>query len=104
MPICLMGQSTRGDLELHHWEKRHIETLAVTAATGAIGLRSAAAEAVEMPRGEAPARAKRFFNASSWVADGGTLLSTGRRRDFKTVPMILSHKEQWDHEALSELS
>ncbi len=26
-----------------------------------------------------------------------------RRRDFKTVPMILTSPEQWDHEALSEV-
>jgi hypothetical protein len=26
-----------------------------------------------------------------------------RRRDFKTVPMILNHPEQWDHEALNEV-
>jgi hypothetical protein len=26
-----------------------------------------------------------------------------RRRDFKTVPMILDHQEQWDHEALNEV-
>jgi intracellular sulfur oxidation DsrE/DsrF family protein len=26
-----------------------------------------------------------------------------RRRDFKTVPMILNSRDQWDHEALSEV-
>src|ERR1700693_3448879 len=26
-----------------------------------------------------------------------------RRRDFKTVPMILNSPDQWDHEALSEV-
>lgn len=26
-----------------------------------------------------------------------------RRRDFKTVPMILADREQWDHEALTEV-
>lgn len=26
-----------------------------------------------------------------------------RRRDFKTVPMILNNADQWDHEALSEV-
>src|ERR1700738_400884 len=26
-----------------------------------------------------------------------------RRRDFKTVPMILNHPDQWDHAALSEV-
>ena len=31
------------------------------------------------------------------------LAQAPRRRDFKTVPMILSHQEQWDHEALKEV-
>lgn len=31
------------------------------------------------------------------------LAATPRRRDFKTVPMILNKADQWDHEALSEV-
>ena len=31
------------------------------------------------------------------------LAQAPRRRDFKTVPMILDHAEQWDHEALTEV-
>jgi hypothetical protein len=31
------------------------------------------------------------------------LAKAPRRRDFKTVPMILTNREQWDHEALSEV-
>jgi hypothetical protein len=31
------------------------------------------------------------------------LSAAPRRRDFKTVPMILSREDQWDHEALSEV-
>lgn len=31
------------------------------------------------------------------------LAEAPRRRDFKTVPMILTSPEQWDHEALSEV-
>ncbi|MBK4734970.1 thiosulfate dehydrogenase [Noviherbaspirillum pedocola] len=31
------------------------------------------------------------------------LAKAPRRRDFKTVPMILNSRDQWDHEALSEL-
>jgi hypothetical protein len=30
------------------------------------------------------------------------LAKAARRRDFKSVPMILTNPEQWDHEALSE--
>jgi hypothetical protein len=31
------------------------------------------------------------------------LAQAPRRRDFKTVPMILDHQGQWDHEALTEV-
>src|SRR5260370_23015147 len=31
------------------------------------------------------------------------LAQAPRRRDFKTVPMILDHREQWDDEALTEV-
>src|SRR5229473_297195 len=31
------------------------------------------------------------------------LAQAPRRRDFKTVPMILNNPEQWDHEALTEV-
>jgi hypothetical protein len=31
------------------------------------------------------------------------LAQAPRRRDFKAVPMILNHPEQWDHEALNEV-
>jgi hypothetical protein len=31
------------------------------------------------------------------------LAQAPRRRDFKTVPMILNNREQWDHEALTEM-
>ena len=55
---------------------------------------------------------------SSIAADGATMMPHGathldalmkrlaqapRRRDFKTVPMILDHPEQWDYEALNEV-
>jgi hypothetical protein len=31
------------------------------------------------------------------------LAKAPRRRDFKTVPMILANRDQWDHEALTEV-
>jgi hypothetical protein len=76
-----------------------LRTLALTAATSAIGLVTAglkpAAAAVE----------------SALTPPGATHLDTlkkrlaqaPRRRDFKTVPMILNHQEQWDQEALTEV-
>ena len=76
-----------------------LRTAALTVATGAIGLASAAAK---------PAAAA----AQSALTPAGTthldalmkrLAQAPRRRDFKTVPMILDHPEQWDHEALTEV-
>jgi hypothetical protein len=68
-------------------------------ATSAIGLASARAEpataAVEsplMPTG-----------ATHLDALKKRLAQAPRRRDFKTVPMMLNHQEQWDHEALTEV-
>src|SRR5258705_7528912 len=76
-----------------------LRTFALTMATGAIGLASAAAK---------PATAA---VESALTPPGATHLDTlkkrlaqaPRRRDFKTVPMILNNQEQWDHEALTEV-
>jgi hypothetical protein len=41
---------------------------------------------------------------SDTLADlAGRLEKAPRRRDFKTVPMILNDPDQWDHEALTEI-
>jgi len=68
-------------------------------ATGAIGLASARTkpatafvDSALMPRG-----------ASRLDALKKRLTQAPRRRDFRTVPMILDHQEQWDHEALTEV-
>ena len=67
-------------------------------ATSMIGVASAATSSVAdagstlMPRG-----------ATNLEALGKRLAQAPRRRDFKTVPMILDHPEQWDHEALNEV-
>src|ERR1700716_12975 len=74
-------------------------TFAMAMATGAIGVASAgakpAAAAVEsmlMPPG-----------ATHLDALKKRLAQAPRRRDFKTVPMILNNPAQWDHEALTEV-
>jgi intracellular sulfur oxidation DsrE/DsrF family protein len=74
-------------------------TIALTMATGAVGVASArakpAAAAVEstlMPPG-----------ATHLDALKRRLALAPRRRDFKTVPMILNNPAQWDHEALTEV-
>src|SRR6202163_3558661 len=79
--------------------RRVLRTFALTMATSAIGVASAghrpAAAAVEsalMPPG-----------ATHLEALKKRLAQAPRRRDFKTVPMILNNPEQWDHEALTEV-
>jgi hypothetical protein len=76
-----------------------LRTFAMTVATSAIGLASttvkpaaAAVEAALTPPG-----------ATQLDAMKRRLALAPRRRDFKTVPMILDHEEQWDHEALTEI-
>ncbi|MEA2775370.1 MAG: hypothetical protein QOF90_776 [Acetobacteraceae bacterium] len=79
--------------------RRVLQTLALAAAASAISLASARAE---------PAAAT---IDSALMPTGATHLDVlkkrlalaPRRRDFKAVPMILNHQEQWDHEALTEV-
>src|SRR3979490_542793 len=74
-------------------------TFAMAMATGAIGVASAGAK---------PAAAG---VESTFAPPGATHLDAlkkrpaqaPRRRDFKSVPMILDNPEQWDHEALTEV-
>jgi hypothetical protein len=76
-----------------------LRTLALTAATGAIGLASARAESATTAIESAltPPGATRLDALKKRLAQAP------RRRDFKTVPMILDRQEQWDHEALTEV-
>jgi hypothetical protein len=68
-------------------------------AAGAAGLATLASEqasaAIEAPL--LPAGAKSLEELSA------RLKEAPRRRDFKTVPMILNDADQWDHTALSEV-
>lgn len=66
-------------------------------AAGLVGLGTAGARAAS---GEAPLLPP---GAKSLGELKARLDQAPRRRDFKTVPMILDHREQWDHEALTEL-
>ena len=74
-------------------------TFALTMATGAIGLASAAAE----PATAAVESALTPPGATHLDALKKRLAQAPRRRNFKTVPMILNNQEQWDHEALTEV-
>jgi hypothetical protein len=76
-----------------------LRTLALTAATGAIGLASARAESAAV----AVEALETSPGATQLDALRKRLAQAPRRRDFKTVPMILNHQEQWDYEALTEV-
>jgi hypothetical protein len=74
--------------------------------------RRAALTAIGLAAGLAGTRAMAASSAESSLAPSGAkalrelmerLDRAPRRRDFKTVPMILDHRDQWDHEALTEL-
>jgi hypothetical protein len=74
-------------------------TLALTMTAGAIGLASAAAK----PAAAAVESALTPPGATHLDALKKRLAQAPRRRDFKTVPMILNNREQWDYEALTEV-
>src|SRR5258707_5440878 len=76
-----------------------LRTFALTMATSAIGLASAAAK----PAAAAVESALTPPGATHLDALKKRLAQAPRRRDFKTVPMILDNPEQWDHEALTEV-
>src|SRR6266481_6173801 len=76
-----------------------LRTFALTMATGAIGLASAGAR----PAAAAVESALMPPGATHLDALKKRLAQAPRRRDFKTVPMILNNPEQWDHEALTEV-
>jgi hypothetical protein len=76
-----------------------LKTFALTMATSAIGLASAG----HRPAAAAVESALTPPGATHLEALKKRLAQAPRRRDFKTVPMILNNPEQWDHEALTEV-
>jgi hypothetical protein len=76
-----------------------LRAFALTTAAGAIGLASARAK----PASAAVESALTPPGATDLDALKQRLARAPRRRDFKTVPMILTNPEQWDHEALTEV-
>src|SRR3979490_990212 len=76
-----------------------LRTFALTVATGAIGLASAGAK----PAAATVESALTPPGATHLDALKKRLAQAPRRRDFKTVPMILNNREQWDHQALTEV-
>jgi hypothetical protein len=79
--------------------RRVLGTLALTMASGAIGLASAGTK----PAAAATESALTPPGAKHLDVLKKRLAQAPRRRDFKTVPMILNNPEQWDHEALIEV-
>jgi hypothetical protein len=76
-----------------------LRTFALTMATSAIGIASVAAK----PAAVAAGSALMSPGAVHLEALKKRLAQAPRRRDFKTVPMILNDPGQWDHEALTEV-
>src|SRR5882724_8493032 len=76
-----------------------LRTFALTMATSAIGLASAGGR----PAAATVESALTPPGATHLEALKKRLAQAPRRRDFKTVPMILSNPEQWDHGALTEV-
>jgi hypothetical protein len=76
-----------------------LRTLALTMATTAVGVASTAAR----PAAAAVQSALLPPGATHLAELKERLAHAPRRRDFKTVPMILNQPEQWDHEALTEV-
>jgi hypothetical protein len=75
-----------------------LQTLGVALAAGAIGALSTKADAAS------EANDQFVPHGATALADlAKRLAAAPRRRDFKTVPMILNNPDQWDHEALSEV-
>jgi hypothetical protein len=75
-----------------------LRAFGLTAAMGAIGATSAAAKPAAATVGSILTPAGAHLDALRQ-----RLAQAPRRRDFKTVPMILNNPEQWDREALAEV-
>ena len=82
---------------MEHNPERRAAILGLGVAAGAAALGGKPAEAAKA--------------SDMWMAQGATTLkalhtrlnASPRRRDFKTVPMVLEDQNFWDHEALAEL-
>jgi hypothetical protein len=87
------------DMKIITGRRGVLRTFGLSMATGAIGLASAGAK----PAAAAVDAALTPPGATHLDALKKRLAQAPRRRDFKTVPMILNNPEQWDHEALTEV-
>jgi hypothetical protein len=82
-----------------------VGTLSIAGALSALGPLRAASAATTEQRDEARASASRLTPSGAAhlnaLMDG--LAKAPRNRSFKTVPMILTDPNQWDHKALSDV-
>lgn len=74
-----------------------LQAMGVALAAGAAGILSTSASAAPETHDLLPPGATGLADLTKRLA------AAPRRRDFKTVPMILDNPDQWDHEALSEI-
>jgi hypothetical protein len=97
--MFLKGPTGLAAMRLITGRRGVLRTFALTVTTTAIGVASAAAE----PAAAAVRSALTSPGATYLEELKDRLAQAPRRRDFKSVPMILNHPEQWDHEALTEV-
>jgi hypothetical protein len=69
----------------------------------AAGLAGVEAAKAEEAKTETPTSMTLAPGAETLAALAARLEKAPRRRDFKTVPMILDNKDFWDHEAIEEI-
>jgi intracellular sulfur oxidation DsrE/DsrF family protein len=74
-----------------------MQAAGMSLAVGGLGLLGTAAHASPAPEALIPGGASALDELTARLA------KAPRRRNFKTVPMILTNPDQWDHEALSEV-
>jgi hypothetical protein len=82
---------------MKHNPDRRIALLGLGVAAGAAALGSSSADAAKATAAWLPQ------GAATLKALHDKLNAAPRRRDFKTVPMILENEDTWDHQALAEL-
>jgi intracellular sulfur oxidation DsrE/DsrF family protein len=73
--------------------------------TFGVAIAAGAASAFSTAAGGAPTSSDHLLpsGASGLIELTTRLAAAPRKRDFKTVPAILNHQDQWDHQALSEV-
>jgi intracellular sulfur oxidation DsrE/DsrF family protein len=101
-PAAYLSKDSRQEtmaLKILTGRREVLRAAALSVVTGTVGVASAGAT----PATAAVDSALMPPGATHLEALKKRLAQAPRRRDFKTVPMILDHREQWDDEALTEV-